>query len=58
MPILWTPYMFLEKVFVAVFVTVDCALSAVFVTVGSAVFEIVARATDGKEEWTERECNY
>ena len=54
MPILWTPYMFLEKVFV----TVDCALSAVFVTVGSAVFEIVARATDGKGEWTERERNY
>ena len=42
--------MFLEKVFVAVFATVDCALSAVFVTVGSAVFEIVARATDGKGE--------
>ena len=39
--------MFLEKVFVAVFGTVDCA---VFVTVGSAVFEIVARATDGKGE--------
>ena len=42
--------MFLEKVFVAVFVTVDCALSAVFVTMGCAVFEIVARATDGKGE--------
>ena len=35
-----------------------CRLCSICHRGGSAVFEIVARATDGKGEWTERECNY